>query len=101
MSITEPILEHGISRTITAFSEPLAEHLLVRFVQDEITKVGMKRAVLGLSGGIDSALVAYLAAKALGSENVLCVLMPYKTSSKDSLTDAHLVVDALHTGSIT
>ena len=101
MSITEPILESGIARTITAFSEPLAEHLLVRFIQDEIYKVGMKRAVLGLSGGIDSALVAFLAAKALGPENVFCVLMPYKTSSRDSITDAKLVVDQLKTGSTT
>jgi len=101
MSITEPISELETAHTITAFSEPLAEHLLVRFIQDEIHKVGMKRAVLGLSGGIDSALVAYLAAKALGSENVLCVLMPYKSSSKDSLTDAKLVVDDLKTDSMT
>src|SRR5437667_3390199 len=83
------------------FSEPLTEHLLIRFIQDEITKVGMKHAVLGLSGGIDSALVAYLAAKALGSESVLCVLMPYKTSSRDSITDAKLVVDQLKTDSMT
>src|SRR5215831_7540746 len=93
MSITEPIAGLHTAHTITAFSEPLAEHLLVRFIQDEIQKVGMKRAVLGLSGGIDSALVAFLAAQALGTENVLCVLMPYKTSSRDSLTDARLMVD--------
>src|SRR5437667_2592062 len=83
------------------FSEPLTEHLLIRFIQDEIYKVGMKRAVLGLSGGIDSALVAYLAAKALGPENVLCVLMPYKTSSRDSVTDAKMVVEHLKTDSVT
>jgi NAD+ synthase len=101
MSINEPIAEAEIAHVITNFSEPLTEHLLVRFIQDEITKVGMKRAVLGLSGGIDSALVAYLAAKALGSENVLCVLMPYKTSSRDSITDAKLVIDQLKTDSMT
>jgi NAD+ synthase len=101
MSITEPTAGLYTAHTITSFSEPLAEHLLVRFIQDEIQKVGMKRGVLGLSGGIDSALVAYLAAKALGSENVLCVLMPYKSSSKDSLTDAKLVVDDLKTDSMT
>src|SRR5258708_11854496 len=101
MSITEPISELETAHTITKFSEPLAEHLLVRFIQDEIHKVGMKRAVLGLSGGIDSALVAYLTAKALGSEIVLCVLMPYKSSSKYRLTDAKLIVDELNTNSLT
>ena len=55
--------------------------LLMRFIHTEITRTGLSRAVLGLSGGIDSALVAYLSVAALGTENVLAVRMPYKSSS--------------------
>lgn len=73
----------------------IARTMLTGFIKDEIAKAGMKRAVLGLSGGIDSALSAYLSAEALGAENVLAVRMPYKTSSADSLTDADLVIQAL------
>ncbi len=50
--------------------------------------------MLGLSGGIDSAVVCYLAAAALGAQNVLAVRMPYRTSSQDSLDDAQKVMDA-------
>jgi NAD+ synthase len=57
--------------------------------------------VIGLSGGIDSALSAYLSAEALGAENVLAVRMPYATSSQDSLDDAQLVIDALGLPSLT
>ncbi len=56
--------------------------------------MGFSRAVIGLSGGIDSALSCYLAAEALGPENVLAVRMPYHTSSPDSLEHAQLVIDA-------
>ncbi|MGL5983263.1 MAG: NAD+ synthase, partial [Cetobacterium sp.] len=63
----------------------LVEKILVNFLKEEANKVGFSKVVLGLSGGIDSALVAYLAAKAFGPENVLGILMPYKTSSKESV----------------
>ena len=53
------------------------------------------RAVLGLSGGVDSAVTAFLCARALGPENVYAIRMPYKTSQPSSLADAQLVVDAL------
>ncbi len=69
--------------------------IITGFIRDQVEKAGMQRAVLGLSGGIDSALSAYLSAEALGAENVLCVRMPYKTSAQSSLDDAQLVVDAL------
>ncbi|HPH95325.1 MAG TPA: NAD+ synthase [Anaerolineaceae bacterium] len=72
----------------------LARQILVGFIRSEITRTGLKRAVLGLSGGIDSALACYLAAEALGPENVLAVRMPYRTSSQDSLDDAQAVIDA-------
>jgi NAD+ synthase len=73
----------------------LARKILVLFLRDAVTKVGYRRAVIALSGGIDSALSAYLVTKALGPENVLAVRMPYKTSSQASLDDAQAVIDAL------
>ncbi len=73
----------------------LARKILVMFLRDAITKVGFQRAVIGLSGGIDSALSAYLVAEAIGPENVLAVRMPYKLSSQASLDDAQAVIDAL------
>ncbi len=66
---------------------------LIEFVKQEILKTGLKKAVIGLSGGIDSSLVAYIAKEALGEENVYGILMPYKTSSKNSLEDAMRVVE--------
>jgi NAD+ synthetase len=74
----------------------LTERWLTAFLRDElIERRRITKAVLGLSGGIDSALVAFLCARALGPENVYAIRMPYKTSSKDSLDDAQRVVDAL------
>ena len=68
---------------------------LTSFIKDELTKSGFTKAVLGLSGGIDSALSCYLTAKALGPENVLVVRMPYKASSQASLDDAQLIIEDL------
>ncbi|HLE13782.1 MAG TPA: NAD+ synthase [Anaerolineales bacterium] len=79
----------------------LARKILAGFLHTEITRAGFSRAVIGLSGGIDSALACYLAAEALGPENVLAVRMPYQTSSPDSLEHAQLVIDALGVKSLT
>jgi NAD+ synthase len=79
----------------------IARKMLTGFIKDQIEKTGMNGAVIGLSGGIDSALSAYLSAQALGAENVLCVRMPYKTSSGASLTDAELVIEDLGLPSMT
>lgn len=68
----------------------LVEKILVRFIRDEITRTGLKRATLGLSGGVDSAVSLALAVRALGPENVLPVIMPYKTSADESLQHARL-----------
>ena len=68
----------------------LVHKLLVAFIRNEFHKVGVKRAVLGISGGVDSSLSAILGAHALGPENVLGIMMPYKTSSKESLEHARL-----------
>ena len=69
--------------------------VLTRFLQNEIGKAGFSRAVLGLSGGIDSALSCYLAVHALGAENVLALRLPYRASSAESLSHADLVIEAL------
>lgn len=79
----------------------LTQKVLVGFIRDAVTKIGFSKAVIGLSGGIDSALSAMLAVKALGAENVLCVRMPYKTSSPGSLSDAQTLIDQLGTPSLT
>jgi NAD+ synthase len=80
---------HDANLTINA---ELVEQILTRFIRSEITRTGFKRAVLGLSGGVDSSVVCYLAVKALGPENVLAVTMPYKTSSVATRQDSQLVV---------
>ena len=79
----------------------LARTIITGFIRDSVAKAGMSRCVLGLSGGIDSALSAYLSAEALGAENVLAVRMPYKTSSQDSLSHAEEVIEDLGLTSLT
>ena len=65
------------------------------FLHDEMRRVGFEQAVIGLSGGIDSALSTYLAVRALGKEHVHCVMMPYRSSSPESLSDAKAVISDL------
>jgi NAD+ synthase len=79
----------------------LARTILTGFIHSEITRAGFSRAVVGLSGGIDSALSCYLAAEALGPQNVLAVRMPYQSSSSESLEHAQLIIDALGVQSTT
>lgn len=73
----------------------LVEAMLVRFLRTEAGKFGFSRAVLGLSGGIDSAVSAALAVRAFGPESVLAVMMPYRTSDPASERDAREVAEAL------
>ena len=73
----------------------VARQILIGFIKSEVTRVGYSRAVVGLSGGIDSALSCVLAVEALGRENVLALRMPYKSSSPDSLTHAELLIEQL------
>ncbi len=75
--------------------------MLVTFIRDEFSQRGFETAVVGLSGGVDSAVTASLAARALGAKNVIAVMMPYKTSSLDSLKHAQMVIDQLGIGSRT
>lgn len=71
----------------------VARRILTGFIKSEVVRVGYSRAVIGLSGGIDSALSFALAVDALGHENVLAVRMPYRASSADSLDHAQLLID--------
>jgi NAD+ synthase len=79
----------------------LARQILTGFIKSEVTRTGFSRAVIGLSGGVDSALSCYLAAEALGPANVLAVRMPYQASSQESLDHAQLVIDDLGLQSLT
>jgi NAD+ synthase len=79
----------------------VARMILTGFIKSEVTRVGYSRAVLGLSGGIDSALSFVLAVQALGPENVLAVRMPYRSSSPDSLEHAQMLIDHFKTPSET
>jgi len=74
---------------------PMVEGWLVRFLRDEMERRGFGKVVVGVSGGVDSAVTAFLAARAFGPENVVGVRMPYRTSSAESLEHGQLVIDAL------
>ncbi|CAN5660997.1 NAD+ synthase [soil metagenome] len=82
-------------QTDLALDYDIVTTILTSFLKNESQRIGINKAVIGLSGGIDSAVSAFLAARAYGKENVLCVLMPYKTSSKESVTDAMEVANAI------
>ncbi len=73
----------------------IARKIIVDFIHAEVTRVGFTRAVLAMSGGIDSSLVAYLTVEALGASNVLGVMMPYRTSNPESRADAEQVITRL------
>jgi NAD+ synthase len=85
--------------TELAIDTDVARRVIGEFIRGQLRQAGFDRAVLGLSGGIDSALVAYLTAEAIGADKVLTVLMPYRTSSPASQGDAEEVVSRLKTAS--
>jgi len=78
-----------------AIDTDVARRVIGEFIRGQLEQAGFDRAQLGLSGGIDSALVAFLTAEAIGAERLLCVSMPYRTSSSASRTDAAAVVEGL------
>jgi len=78
-----------------------ARKILTSFIRTEITRAGFTKAVLNLSGGLDSSLACYLSAEALGADNVLALILPYKSSSPDSSEHARLVIETLGVQSIT
>jgi NAD+ synthase len=82
-----------------AIDTDVARRVIGQFIRGQLRQAGFERAVLGLSGGIDSALVAFLTAEAIGAEQLMCVLMPYRTSSPASRADAEEVVRRLGSAS--
>jgi NAD+ synthetase len=80
------------ARGITGAECEAIHQALVLGIRDYARKNGFEKAVIGLSGGIDSALVAVLACEAMGPENVLCVMMPSPFSSEGSITDSEELV---------
>lgn len=85
-----------------AIDPDLARRWLVSFLKDEVVRRrGFKKGIVGVSGGVDSSLTAFLAVEALGKESVIGVRMPYKTSSPESLEHAQLVIDKLGIQSLT
>lgn len=79
----------------------LVRKLLVEFIHSEVTRVGYTKAVVNLSGGLDSAVSCVLAVEALGAENILALRLPYKTSSADSLEHAQWIIDQTGCQSLT
>ncbi|HEY9287210.1 MAG TPA: NAD+ synthase [Candidatus Dormibacteraeota bacterium] len=88
-SLTEPVFAP------LAINAELVRRILIGFLQNEVRKVGFQRVVLNLSGGVDSSLVAILAAEALGPDNVMALILPYKSSDPKSRADALEVVEQL------
>ncbi len=78
-----------------AIDAALVERWLTAFLRDEVRQRGFETALVALSGGVDSAVAAYLCARALGPEHVVALRLPYRTSSPDSLAHAQLVIDTL------
>ena len=75
--------------------EQFIKDAICSFIREEVRKAGFERVVVGISGGVDSALSAFLAVEALGRENVIGLSMPYRTSSEESRNDARLVAETL------
>jgi len=88
METTKPADDLSIDTTIVRL-------LLVGFLRDGIRNPGFSKGIVGLSGGVDSAVSACLAVEALGPQNVVCIYMPYKTSNPQSKTDADLIATTI------
>jgi NAD+ synthase len=86
---------HAINNSPLHLNEEHAAEVLTIFIREEVRRTGLSKAIIGLSGGVDSALSTYLAVRALGAENVHVLMMPYRTSSPESLSDAQAIVNDL------
>jgi len=90
------VIEPGATGDPLAINPELVEQWLVRFLRDEVTtRRGFTKGIIGLSGGVDSAVTAALAVRALGPENVIAVRLPYKTSAPDGQEHAELIAKHL------
>lgn len=78
----------------------VARRIIAEFIRGQLRQAGFERALVGLSGGIDSSLVAYLTSEAIGAERLLAVLMPYRTSDPASRADGEEVVRRLGCDSV-
>ncbi len=98
MSAVQPLPTDDAGRPLfelpdeLAIDTDVARRVISGFIQGQLRQAGFERCVLALSGGIDSALVAYLVAEAIGADRLLCVMLPYRTSSPASRSDAETVI---------
>ncbi len=95
MTVSEPARDPGTPFELPselAIETDVARRVTTEFIRGQLEQAGFERAVIGLSGGIDSAVVAYLVAEAIGADKLLAVLLPYRTSSPASRADAEAVV---------
>ena len=90
METNQPVAQNGLDLNVAMVRE-----LLVQFLRDESKNAGFHRGVIGVSGGVDSAVSAFLTSEALGNENTVGVIMPYRTSNPKSVEDAKTVIDRL------
>jgi NAD+ synthase len=88
-------MNHELADNCLKINPALVTEILCRFIRVEIRRAGFERVVVGLSGGIDSSVVTFLCARALGPQNVLAVTMPYKTSSDATRRDSRSVLEQL------
>jgi len=84
-----------VSAPLPEIDAPTAVEVITAFIRSQARQTGFDRLVVGLSGGVDSATVAFLVARAIGADKLLAVRMPYRSSSPDSEADAMRVVTAL------
>jgi len=81
-------------------NEEFVTRLITTFIREELKKFGFERALIGLSGGLDSAVCAFLAARALGGEKVLCLIMPYGNTFPGEVEDARMVASLINCHSL-
>lgn len=90
METNQPVTQNGLDLNVAMVRE-----LLVQFLRDESKNAGFHRGVIGVSGGVDSAVSTFLTAESLGKENTVGVIMPYRTSSPKSVEDAETTINRL------